>query len=181
MNIGQLFFAITVAVSAQAAELSLSDLYFSQKTNSNKVATGPRKAKIFATEITEVGLERGQCFGNCPAFTIVIRSDGVVRYEGVKFVDRIGKYSGKVEVSDLLPLFEFIASSDYMDLEEKYSKPRNGSTHGAAAYFTMVGFNGGRKIVSRQADTGPINLWAIEELIAGFLAKVKWDESSQKE
>ena len=38
--------------------------------------------------------QRTACYGTCPQYKISIYSDGLVMYDGVRFVDRIGCYSG---------------------------------------------------------------------------------------
>ena len=62
--------------------------------------------------VTEVGLERTRCFGTCPAYTVLIRSDGTFRYRGEDFVERKGEYTGTVSRSDFNELARFGAKWD---------------------------------------------------------------------
>src|SRR3712207_4276863 len=48
--------------------------------------------------ITEIGLERTPCHGTCPVYTVVIKSDGTLRYKGEAFVKRTGEHTGQVNV-----------------------------------------------------------------------------------
>ena len=57
----------------------------------------------------EITLERTECYGWCPNYTVTISGDGTVRYEGRTFVKEVGVREGQVSpetVRDLVRTFE---------------------------------------------------------------------------
>ena len=123
--------------------------------------------------ITAIGIERTGCFGTCPSYTFIIKSDGTFRYRGFNFVERKGEFSGVVPDWDFHPLAQFIRDSGYMDLENSYDRTVTDNP----TTYTMVVMNGKRKTVSNYANSGPTKLWAIEQLIDALMANAKWDSS----
>ena len=121
--------------------------------------------------ITEIGIERTRCYGTCPSYTFIVKSDGTFRYNGFDYVERKGEFSGTISASYFNRLAQFIRDSSYMELEDSYTRmvTDNPTT------YTMVVMNGKRKTVSNYASAGPTKLWAIEELIDDLMAKAKWD------
>jgi hypothetical protein len=127
--------------------------------------------------ITEIGLERTNCKWSCPAYTVVIKSDGTVRYKGDKSAKKIGEHTGKVSVWRFNELAQFIKDMGYIDLEDTY----DGTWTDAATVYTTVVLNVNRKVIKNYANSGPTKLWAIEELIDKLRLEVKWDEAKPKE
>ena len=125
--------------------------------------------------ITEVGIERTACFGRCPIYTFIIKSDGTFRYKGVEYVERKGEFTGTIPVEDFHRLAQFIRDSGYMELENEYSRPFGRD----ATIYTMVVKNGKRKTVSNYANAGPTKLWAIESLIDDLLRNAQWRDSQK--
>ncbi len=125
--------------------------------------------------ITEIGIERSACFGKCPIYTFIVKSDGTFRYKGVEYVERKGEFTGTVPVWYFHRLAQFISDSGYMELENAYTRTVTDNP----TTYTMVVMNGKRKTVNNYANAGPTKLWAIEELIDDFMARAQWG-SSQK-
>ena len=123
--------------------------------------------------ITEIGIERTGCFGFCPIYTFIVKSDGTFRYMGRKFVEREGAYSGTVSLWHFHRLARFVRDSGYMELEDRYSVWVTDSP----TTLTMVVMNGKRKTVSNYANGGPTKLWAIEQLTDDLMAKAHWARS----
>src|SRR4051812_38135246 len=89
----------------------LADYHQSHQTKNSVTRTNLNWGHDKPTGITEIGLERGVCFGSCPAYTVIIRSDGRVRYNGLFNTPRKGKFTGKVQAYYFNELAEFIAES----------------------------------------------------------------------
>ncbi|GAB4489670.1 MAG: hypothetical protein OHK0019_07570 [Saprospiraceae bacterium] len=51
-----------------------------------------------------VSLETGPCFGFCPVFKMDVLKNGLVRYEGLRFVEKMGKDSFKLTDAELKQL-----------------------------------------------------------------------------
>jgi hypothetical protein len=121
--------------------------------------------------ISEFGIERSACFGACPIYTFIVRSDGRFRYTGVRYVDRVGTFAGSVPVWEFDRLARFIDESGYAGLKDGYAEAVTDN----ATVYTMAVMNGRRKIVSNYADAGPTSLWAVEALIDHLLVHAIWD------
>lgn len=126
--------------------------------------------------ITEMGIERTSCFGTCPVYTFIIRSDGTFRYKGFEYVQRKGAFTGKIPESEFHTLAQFIKDSGYFALEQDYYAP---VTDNPTVYTTVV-MNGKRKCICNYANAGPTRLWAIEQLIDALLTKATWDPPRKK-
>lgn len=57
-----------------------------------------------AANNVEIRLERGVCFGFCPAYTVTISGDGQVRYNGARFVNVVGERSAAIPREDVARL-----------------------------------------------------------------------------
>jgi hypothetical protein len=126
--------------------------------------------------ITEIGIERTGCFGTCPAYTFIVKSDGTFRYHGEKYASHQGDHTGTVPPYELHNLLRFIKDSGYMSLLNTYEQIYTD----APDAFTMVVMNGQRKVINDAADGyGPSNLWAIEQLIDDLMAKADWSGPAQ--
>jgi hypothetical protein len=127
--------------------------------------------------ITEVGIERTACFGTCPIYTLIIKSDGTFRYKGVEYVERKGEFTGTLPVEYFHRLAQFIRDSGYMELDDEYRL--SATTRPSATTYTMVVRNGKRKTVSNYRNAGPTKLWAIESLIDDLLRNAQWRDSQK--
>jgi len=163
-------FLISLCSTAIGGELEA--LYLKQVGNKEHSVTN-NPATSGQHGISEIGIEHTPCYGTCPVYTLIIRSDGTVRYNGEKFVERVGKLSGKIEEKWRFDqLAQFIMDSNFMGLADCYTTP---ITDGPTVY-TMVVLNGKRKVVSNYHNTGPSKLWAIEHLIDDLMRQTKWDK-----
>lgn len=120
--------------------------------------------------ITEIGLERSACFGDCPVYSVIIKSDGTFRYVGEGNVARKGTHTGEISTWDFNQLAEFIVESGYMNLESNYDVP---ITDLPAAYTTVV-LNGKRKLIRNYGGLGPVRLWMLEQAIDATLLQAQW-------
>jgi hypothetical protein len=125
--------------------------------------------RIEDTGITEIGMERTQCYGRCPAYTVVIRKDGTLHYRGEQNAKLQGWHTGKADKWELKNLFQFIRDSDYFAMQDEYLAPETDSP----TVYTYVVQNGKKKIISNYANGGPTKLWAIEQLIDKLLLEAE--------
>ena len=73
-----------------------------------------------------ITLERTVCFGSCPIYKLAIFSDGTVRYEGIKYVKRVGKARGRISRRQLDQLIENFTKLDYFNLDDSYTPGNKG-------------------------------------------------------
>jgi hypothetical protein len=122
--------------------------------------------------ITEITLERTVCYGFCPIYKVILRSDNTATYIGMKFVERQGTY--KAYISGFEHLAKIIEARKYFSLRNRYTKP----VTDMPSAITSVVRNGKRKTVDNYGNSGPIELWEIETLIDGLIANARWEKVS---
>jgi len=123
--------------------------------------------------IKQVKLETSGCFGSCPIYSIIISADGTVEYTGTGFVEFKGTRKGVINKWYVEQLFDFVDDVKFFDFRDKYTTD---ITDNATTYTTVTMFNGKTKTVENYANTAPVRLWALEELISGFQNKTKWEK-----
>jgi len=173
-----LMIAVFFTSSLLALGGELADYHLKHATNKPgewKKSRSPDAVAFTNHGITEIGIERTVCFGTCPAYTFIAKSDGSFRYKGDKYVERTGEFTGTVPVWQFHQLAQFIMDSGYMKLEDAYDRT---VTDNPTVYTTVV-LNGKRKVVRNYANAGPTRLWAIEQLIDDLMRKAQWGGSQK--
>lgn len=67
-----------------------------------------------------ITLDRTACFGYCPDYSLTIRGDGSVVYEGRSFVREIGKREGTISPEDFKKLVDEFYTIKYFTLKDSY-------------------------------------------------------------
>jgi hypothetical protein len=65
-------------------------------------------------------LERTPCFGRCPTYKARINDDGTATYEGIRSVDREGRYTGHVDRAFMEALYARATAIRFFDLKDRY-------------------------------------------------------------
>ena len=65
-------------------------------------------------------LSRAECLGPCPAYSIEIRGDGLVIYEGKWCVAERGHHDGHISESRVDELFEKFREAEFLSLKDSY-------------------------------------------------------------
>jgi hypothetical protein len=125
--------------------------------------------------ITQVGVARSPCFGECPVYDAVIHAGVVVEYTGRMHVPRLGDHRGRVGQYEFRRLAQFIAGTRFWDMEAHYDF-RNAVVSDAPGSCVLVATASRRKLVGNYADAGPPELWAIAGLIDLLLHGVEWEQ-----
>lgn len=63
-----------------------------------------------------IEMSRGPCFGACPVYTVTVRADGRVRFEGLEFVKVTGVREARGAATDVAGLFALGDSIGFFDL-----------------------------------------------------------------
>jgi large subunit ribosomal protein L25 len=90
------------------------------------VTAGP--APVFAQAVPAdfaITLERTQCFGTCPAYSVRIDAAGNVTYEGTHFVRVEGLQTDRVPVSAAAALLATVQRIGFFDLADQYREITN--------------------------------------------------------
>jgi hypothetical protein len=73
------------------------------------------------TEGVMISMERSACYGTCPVYTLTIKGDGTLMYEGKDFVKVKGKQVSKISEETVKKLIEEFYDIDYFSLEDSYT------------------------------------------------------------
>lgn len=65
-------------------------------------------------------LSRSACYGHCPVYTVEIRGDGTVRFEGEEFVALRGSHRSQVSPQAVQSLLELFREADFFSLDSRY-------------------------------------------------------------
>ncbi|SRR5579884_3752756 len=124
--------------------------------------------------ITQVGVARSPCFGECPVYDAVLHAGGLVEYTGRMYVERVGDHRGRVNRYEFQRLAQFIAGTRFWEMEGHYDF-RDAVVSDAPGSCVLVATASRRKLVGNYADAGPPELWAIAGLIDLLLHGVEWE------
>jgi hypothetical protein len=120
--------------------------------------------------ITEVSLQRTPCFGTCPVDKVILHADGTAEYEGTLFVERMGKYKGRIAANDFKALATLVAQRKFFDLNDRYAAPVSDQP----TLLTSVRRGATVKEVSDYGGAGPDSLKEIEKRIVELMDKIEW-------
>lgn len=68
-----------------------------------------------------IRLVRGGCLGTCPSYTVEIRGDGMVLYDGGGFVAVAGKHRCSISQEKVRELVKMFRDADYFSLQDQYA------------------------------------------------------------
>jgi len=86
-------------------------------------------------------LERTPCFGFCPVYKVTIFRDGIVEYEGVRFVKTVGTATGRISARRLARVRALFERNGYFQFADSY---QNYSVTDLPSAITSYSPGGGR-------------------------------------
>ena len=91
--------------------LILATLFISCSSNRNK------------TTINQVliSYESGSCYGKCEVFILRINYNKTIEYQGLKNVEKIGKYTAKISDKDFNDVEKLISKIDLKNIDSVYT------------------------------------------------------------
>jgi hypothetical protein len=148
------------------------------------VACGPRAPQAPAPDAasatsTVVTLERGPCFGTCPVYRVSLEGNGTVRFEGTRFVSRVGADTSRVAPEAVDRLVRSLDDGGFFALADAYvpDAPACGLYHTDAPTVTISVQAPGRTKSVRH-DHGcrdaPDQLTSFEHLIDSVAGTARW-------
>lgn len=133
--------------------------------------------ETYARNVTSVTLRRGPCFGTCPIYEVTLTADGSATWEGERFVDRLGRFQGQVDVNDFRRLARFIERAGFFGWAPEYL----GNVTDLPDYFLTVVTDGGAggqtKTVRQNGVDEPPDFWVIAAVVDGLAEAVTWTAS----
>jgi hypothetical protein len=122
--------------------------------------------------MSEIRFERDGCFGTCPIFDVVFRSDNSADYLGIGYVSHLGQFTGAV---DFKKLATWLASQSVYEFKDKY---RTYVTDQDGARLTIVGKQSKKTIDMYDTSALPHKLRTVLSGLDGAIAKIAWQPSS---
>ena len=80
--------------------------------------------EYFLNDVT-ISLERTACFGTCPDYSLMIRGDGSVIYEGRQFVKIKGQEKKQISTDDVVKLLRKFYEIDFFSFNAEYKEERD--------------------------------------------------------
>lgn len=121
-----------------------------------------------------VELSRTGCFGTCPSYTVRVREDGRVLWDGGSFVKENGHRETTIPVEAAHALIEKFRSATFWNACGSYSRNvTDNPTYGLQA--TVGGRN---KIISDYADSSPLAVQALQREIDDAANTHQWRHGS---
>ena len=68
-----------------------------------------------------IRMERTECYGSCPAYTVTIHGDGRVEYEGKRHVKESGTQEARLDPDTIKMLAKEFSKANFLTLSEDYS------------------------------------------------------------
>jgi hypothetical protein len=70
---------------------------------------------------SEISLEKTECYGTCPVYSITIYGTGKVLYEGKRFVKKEGKYEKQLSQRQTSKIFNAFECASFFDFNSEYT------------------------------------------------------------
>lgn len=117
-----------------------------------------------------ITLQRGACFGTCPIYTVTLYGNGVVEFNGERFVQAIGRHTDTLAAQDIQRLVHAFHTSGFFAMENSYRNDRISDLP-----LTVVSFADGTTTKRIEDYYGaPDALRALEQHIDSVLQTHRW-------
>ncbi len=68
----------------------------------------------------KISLYKGACFGRCPSYEFEINRNGIMQFRSIRFTQKEGIYTKKLDESVCAKIFDYIDDINYMAFETEY-------------------------------------------------------------
>jgi hypothetical protein len=117
-----------------------------------------------------ISLHRTPCYGTCPVYTVTLYRTGKAEFEAISHLPTLGKFTGEIDPFTYGRLCYLIDNSHFKEMKSSY---RASWTDDSTCVVTVTEGTS-RSEVSDYGRVGPIELWAIQELIDAIREKIQW-------
>ena len=142
--------------------------------NEKSVGTVTSTTKInkeeYMSDSLLIRIELGACFGRCPIEKFSIFADGSFKYEGVKFVNKIGLYEGSIKAKEVDEIYTLMGNLKIDEYPEKFG-------YGVSDISTkaiIFNYNGKRKTIIFRQYEDYIELKEFISRVRGIMAGGKY-------
>jgi len=122
-----------------------------------------------------IELERTICYGTCPSYVVTFFEDGQAVYNGRRFVPRIGRFVGRIGRLDYSRLCLLVDRTGFRKMEHRYAllgvtdQPTTILRVRPSDSFVPIS-------VSDYGNAGPVELWALQEVVDAVAESIDWEE-----
>lgn len=120
-----------------------------------------------------IKLKRTACFGSCPDYSVEVRGDGEVTFQGRSHVLIPGDHRGKISKQSLQELFETFRQANYFSIRDEYAAMITDNP----SYTTSIEFDGHSKSVHDYVGLQvgmPEAVKNVEDAIDRLAGTAKW-------
>ncbi len=126
--------------------------------------------QLFAkNNLTYIKIERTPCYGKCPTYSVELKPDGKLIYNGKANVKMLGIFDGQISKEQAAKIFKEYEKNNFLKLQNKYVVL---ATDLPSLVVEVVQNRVGKKIL--RADAGPAFLRQLAEDIDHLVETVKW-------
>jgi hypothetical protein len=120
-----------------------------------------------------ISLERTACFGRCPIYRVEIRGDGLVTYQGERFVAVTGRRTRRISPAAVRRLMAQFQAANFFALRDEY---RAGMTDMPSRIVTLqIGGRGKRVVDYVGEEVGmPHSVTELEQAIDRVAGTAAW-------
>lgn len=65
-------------------------------------------------------MKRTPCYGTCPQYQVTIFSNGLIKYEGKRYVDKIGCFHSKLSRKKIENIISLVYEINYFKMDSEY-------------------------------------------------------------
>jgi len=134
--------------------------------------------KIKNLKSVKITLERTECFGSCPSYSVEVHGDGTVVYDGRSSVAFTGHHRGSVSQDNVVKLLSVFKDADYFSLDDKYEA----SVTDGATYITSIEIGRSRKQLTDYlgVEIGmPLTVKHVEDEIDKLSGSARWVQGNK--
>lgn len=138
--------------------LLLATLFFSCNSNRN----------IITINQVLLSYESGACYGKCEVFKFKVNDNKTIEYEGIKNVEKTGKYKAEISVNDFNEIKELISKVSLKSIDSVYT------SNSTDLHLRILNLNGkklNKKILLY--DNIPFELKQVENKVIDIIEKYK--------
>jgi Domain of unknown function (DUF6438) len=117
-----------------------------------------------------ISLQRTPCYGACPVYTITLYRTGRADFEATRDLPNLGKFAGEVDPITYGRLCYLIDNSRLGEMKPGYSA----TWTDAPTCIVTLTEGTTRKEISDYGSVGPVELWAVQELIDAIRTRIEW-------
>ena len=128
----------------------------------------------FSKDNPVIKMEKTNCYGRCPVYSLEIRGNGKVLLEGKENLSKIGKYILRIDEDEIARVIKAIDESGFWGMNDEY----DGRVTDLPSTYISVEYNGKSKSIKSRFKA-PKELDDLEDLLSEYLQRFGWEKIVQ--